>query len=180
MPRLFAALDPPGAVRDAVDTLCTDDLGGARWTPPEQYHLTLRFFGDVDAEQAAAIENTLADVSAAPPVLRSTGLIALPSRRRPRVLAVAFERTEALGALHEQVEAAARELGFEPETRDFRPHLTFARLKEPDPRAVVQFLRTQPAPDVLFTAPALHLYESELHSDGARHQRRASFGLEAD
>jgi 2'-5' RNA ligase len=178
VPRLFAALDPPGPARKAVNTLRTDDLDGARRTPPEQYHLTLRFFGDVGEEHATAVEDALADVDAEAPALRSTGLIALPSRRRPRVLAVTFARTEALKTLHEQVEAAARALGFEAETRRFRPHLTFARLNEADPQAVVRFLRTQPVPDVSFTASAFHLYESELRPDGARHQRRAAFALE--
>ena len=176
MPRLFAALDPPDEGRKAVEGLRTR-LEGARWTPPENYHLTLRFFGDVGEKQALAVEDALADVDAASPAVRSTALTAFPSRRRPRVLVVAFDRTKALVALQEQVEARARALDFEPETRRFRPHLTFARLKEADRRRVVHYLRSHTVPDVSFTAPAVHLYESTLHPDGARHHRRATYAL---
>lgn len=176
MPRLFTALDLPEAPRQAIQDL-RRDLRGARWTPPDNLHLTLRFFGEVDEARAAAIEERLGEVTGPPPALQSTGLIVLPSRRHPRVLAVAFERAPMLLSLHEQIEENARALNFEPETRRFRPHVTFARLKRTDREAVVHFLRTEGAPALSFVAKAFHLYESVLHPGGARHRRRATFEL---
>ena len=131
----------------------------------------------MERERVTEVEEALAGVDADPAIVQPAGLVVLPSRRHPRVLAVAFERAEGLTALHEQVEEAMHPLGFEPETRRFRPHLTFARLKEVDRQAVVRYLRSRDVPDVTFTATTFHLYESELRPDGARHHRRATYEL---
>ena len=62
------------------------DLDDARWTQPEQFHLTLRFLGDTEPERLPALEAALAAASSSAPDLRLDGLTVFPSRRRPRVL----------------------------------------------------------------------------------------------
>jgi 2'-5' RNA ligase len=175
--RLFITLDVPAAVRDALTALCSDDLDGARWTKPEQLHCTLRFLGDTPEEQIPEIEAALAALDTPPPLdLRLDGLTAFPSRRRPRVLVARIPPDDDLLALQQRIENAMQRLGFEAESRRFRPHITVARLKRADAGAVHAWLRTHTA-DAAFSVDAFHLYASVLTPSGAVHERLASFPL---
>jgi 2'-5' RNA ligase len=176
MPRLFIALDVPAAVRDALIALRTEALDGARWTKPEQLHCTLRFLGGTPEEQIAKIKAALARIEAPPLGLKISGLTAFPSRRRPRVLVARVTPTNELINLQRQIENAVQELGFEPEDRPFRPHVTVARLKRADARAVHRWLRAHSV-EAAFEADAFHLYASVLKPSGAVHERLASFAL---
>ena len=175
MPRLFVALDVPPEVRGELAALAVE-MAGARWTPPERLHVTLRFLGDTPAERVPALEAALRETKSPPLALRLDGLTAFPSRRSPRLIAARIAPDADLADLQRQVEAAAQDLGFEPEGRPFRPHVTLARLKRADPGAVLAFLRTHAA-DASFTADAFHLVASTLTPDGAVHERLASFPL---
>ncbi len=182
MPRLFVAIDLPEAARETLRVLRTD-LDGARWTPPAQYHLTLAFLGEVEPERTAAITEALEQVAGAPLELRLQGLNVFPSRRRPRVLVAGVERAEALTALHARVEAAMEALGFAPENRAFRPHVTVARLKAPPLAELRAYLRRRQDLGhqdlkAAWRADRFHLYESVLRPEGAVHRRRATFVLE--
>ena len=176
MPRLFVALDVPDDVRTALTALRTE-FDGARWTKPEQLHGTLRFLGDTPEDRLAGLEAALAGVDTPPPLdLRLDGLTAFPSRRRPLVLVARVTPTDELMSLQQRIEDTVQRLGFEAESRPFRPHVTLARLKHPDARAVHDWLRAHTA-DATFTADAFHLYASTLQSSGAVHERLASFPL---
>lgn len=177
MPRLFIALDVPDTVRGTLAALRTDDLDGARWTNPGQLHCTLRFLGDTPEEQVPEIEATLAHLDTPPPLdLRLDGLTVFPSRRRPRVLVARIAPDDELLALQQRIEDAVQHLGFEPEPKRFRPHVTLARFKRADAGAVHDWLRAHTA-DATFTTDALHLYASMLKPSGALHERLASFPL---
>ena len=177
MPRLFVALDVPADVRDALAALQAD-LDGARWTQPEQFHLTLRFLGDTEPERLSALKAPLAAVSPPPLDLRLDGFTVFPSRRRPRVLVARVTPTDVLLQLQQQIEEAVQGVGFEAEPKPFRPHITLARFKRVDPRAVHTYLRTHEASGA-FTADRFYLYASTLHASGAVHERLASFPLAA-
>jgi 2'-5' RNA ligase len=177
MPRLFIALDVPDAVRASLASLHTDNLDGARWTKPEQFHCTLRFLGDTPEEQVAGVESVLAGLATPRPLaLHLDGLTAFPSRRRPRVLVARIAPDDDLLALQQRIEDAVQRLGFEAEDRPFRPHVTVARLKRADASAVHAWLRNHTA-ETAFTAEAFHLYASILKPSGAVHKRLASFPL---
>ena len=175
MPRLFVALDVPDPVRVILTALRTE-LEGARWTRPEHFHGTLRFLGDTPDEQVPEIEAALAGIDTPPLALRLDGLTAFPSRRRPRVLVARVTPTDALLRLQQRIENAVQRLGFEAEARPFRPHVTLARLKRADARAVHNWLHAHTA-DAAFTTDAFHLYASTLTPSGAVHERLASFLL---
>ena len=185
MPRLFVALDPPGPVREALGAL-ERDLPGARWTPPERLHLTLFFIGEVDDERARAVEGALAGVPGPPAPVRIGGLGAFPSRRAARVLVATVEPHPALEALHFRIAHALGPLDTEAERRPspgrtlpFRPHLTLARLRGADRRAVRAFL-AEPVPALAFEAAAFHLYRSARTPAGPRYHRLRSFPLGGD
>jgi 2'-5' RNA ligase len=179
--RLFTALNPPPEVRDA----CTElqealSLPTARWSSPGQLHITIRFLGDTEPERAQQYEAALSEIHTTAAHCKPYGLDVLPSRRSPRVIVLGFKRTDSLLALHTAVSEALETAGLAPEDRTYRPHLTLARLDDPDPEHVHNSLETcaAPLPDP-FWADTMHLYESTLTADGAVHEQRASFGLAA-
>jgi 2'-5' RNA ligase len=173
--RLFVALDPPAPVRDALAAL-RRDVAGARWTPAEKMHLTLAFVGEVDGALVPTIEDALTGIVAGPVETSVEGIGAFPNRRAPRVLVAHVAVPPALAYLHEEVTRTLATARVEPEHRPFRPHLTLARLKETDRRAVEAFL-DQPVPMLGFAAEALHLYESVQRPEGARYRRVRSYPL---
>jgi 2'-5' RNA ligase len=178
--RLFTALDPPDPLRAQVAQLRAPGALDARWLPPAQYHVTLRFVGETDPERVAGLEAALAQVDAPPPACHPYGLDVLPSRRHPSVLVVGLDRTDSLLALYEAISAALEAEGVDPEERRYRPHLTLARLDDVAAEAVHRFLDRHDAGDLpAFRPDQFHLYESTLTPDGAVHERRAAYALTA-
>src|SRR5690349_14836529 len=101
----------------------------AKWVAREVMHVTLRFFGDVDDEQLGKLVASVPALGRrAPCLLRAMRVDAFPDARRARVLVLPLDDDGFLTALHEQVEQLAAALGFERESRAYRPHLTLARL----------------------------------------------------
>ena len=177
MPRLFVAIDLPDGHKTKLAELRDDALPG-RWTPLQQYHLTLRFIGEVDEDRAATVEQALADLRGEAFSLQGRALGVFPSRRRPRVLFAALDPAPALLALQTQVEHALRAIGFDAEQKSFHPHVTLARLRRAHPPTVRAFLQAHQT----FTLDPCevnryYLYESVLRREGALHRRRAMFEL---
>lgn len=177
MPRLFLAIDPPPAVADAIADLRSETLDG-RWTDPEQYHLTLRFIGDVAEEKIPDLRDAAAPENAAPFELAPRGLGVFPTRRNPSVVWVDLEDQPALFELQEQMENRLVAAGLEPEDRPFTPHITVARVRHLDAETVHRFLREHEEFDApAFRVSSYYLYDSELHPDGARHTRLETYSL---
>ncbi len=133
--RLFIAVELPPEARRALASLSrTLDCGRAvRWTKPENIHLTLQFLGNTPAGRveaiAAALRTTIPPLS--PFRLALAGVGAFPNVRRPRVVWVGVEgERERLAELHRAVIAATQTVGFQPEDRPFKPHLTIARVQK--------------------------------------------------
>lgn len=102
-----------------------------RWVRPEGVHVTLKFLGEVVEgrvpEVTSAVESGVADLS--PFRMEARGFGAFPTPRRPRVVWIGVEPSEALRTLQARVERALETLGFAPEGRPFHPHLTLGRAK---------------------------------------------------
>jgi RNA 2',3'-cyclic 3'-phosphodiesterase len=136
--RLFVAADVPDDVRanvaEAVGPL-RERLPGARWTPPANWHVTLKFLGTTWPRLVEWVTRSVEDAAARAAPFRTSvvGLGAFPSARRARVLWAGLDDPGgAFGAVAAALdEALASE--FEPEKRPFSAHLTVARLKEPAP-----------------------------------------------
>ena len=178
MPRLFVALNLPESVKKSLEPLAKG-LGDARWTLPEQQHLTLRFIGEVDNGAMRDVIEALAMVPARPFQLTLKGLGHFPPRGEPRVLWVGVEKNAELAALKRRIDRALRETAVPPETRKFAPHVTIARIRAPlSPTRLGTYLmrhnlyRSEP-----FPVSSFHLYSSWLRSDGAEHQIEASYEL---
>ena len=97
MPRLFVALDPPEEVKAALDRLC-EGLPGVRWSDPQQFHLTLRFIGEVERPLADDIALALSRIRSAPFELRVAG-VGLFERRTGGALWAGVEPKAPVAAL---------------------------------------------------------------------------------
>jgi len=132
--RAFVAVDlEPQTVQqiaEAIDQL-RPRTPGIRWLPPANFHLTLKFLGDVDEAKvesiAAALERELCPFSCF--TINAKGLGVFPDLKRPRILWVGLVGGE-LNALASRVEKALAPFGFAAERRAFTPHLTVGRWRE--------------------------------------------------
>ncbi len=179
MLRLFVALDPPEPVRLSLARLC-NGVPGAKWLPPDQFHLTLSFIGEVDYDAFADIADALAAVSVAPFSLRLSGVGHFPPRGAPKVLWAGLDDGAPAALLRDEIETQLRRLGQAPDSRKFAPHVTLARLKHAPLGRVRDFL----AQHALFASEAFalstfHLYSSRLGAAGAVHRIEASYPLAA-
>jgi 2'-5' RNA ligase len=125
--RLFAAIGLPQEVRPEITRL-QRGVAGARWRPPDNLHVTLRFFGDVDERQIEDLDGELSAISLPPFTLdiRGSGWF---GRAEPRALWLGVTPSEPLLYLQDRCERAARRTGLEPETRNYKPHVTLAYLR---------------------------------------------------
>jgi RNA 2',3'-cyclic 3'-phosphodiesterase len=138
MPRLFTALEIPAGLRTRL-SLMRAPLHGARWVDAENMHITLRFAGDIDDLQARSFSLALEEIEFDSFDVTIEGLGTFGGNK-PRALIAGIKLTESLERLQRAHERAARRAGLPPETRNFTPHVTLARLKETRPAAVADYL----------------------------------------
>ncbi|MEO1106219.1 MAG: RNA 2',3'-cyclic phosphodiesterase [Pseudomonadota bacterium] len=138
MPRLFTALTIPEQTRMWLSTL-RGGLRGARWIDPENYHITLRFIGDVNDRDTDEIHATLSRVTRAPLEIRLNGLGSF-GNRKPHSIWARVEPTPELAELQGELERRIQRLGHGPDPRRFTPHVTIARLRGVTPRDVAEWL----------------------------------------
>jgi 2'-5' RNA ligase len=131
--RLFFAVPAPPAVRDALGTWAREArrrADGWRWVEPSLVHLTLRFLGDTDPARVEPIAASARLIARREPrhAVRVRGWGVFPGPSRPRIIWAGLSGDlQHLSRLAEALESEARALGFSPEDRAFRPHLTLAR-----------------------------------------------------
>ncbi len=139
MPRLFTALEIPAAMADEL-ALLRGGLQGARWIDKDNYHITLRFIGDVDERTANEVADALDTINRQRFEVSLAGLDVFGGDR-PRSIFVPVKSNPALNELHAEQERMMRRLGLPAEPRKFTPHVTLARLtREAYPRAVADYL----------------------------------------
>jgi 2'-5' RNA ligase len=143
MPRLFTGLEVPAEVRQQL-ALHRGGLTGARWIEPSDYHITLRFLGDVDGRTARDVTGFLDDIQPAGPITLTLDEIASFGGDKPRALYARVQPSGELASLQADHERLVRQVGLEPETRKYRPHVTLARLKDAMPFEVARFLSARP------------------------------------
>ena len=200
-PRLFAAIPLPERLREELFAASGAIAGSLppslfRRVPPENLHMTLRFFGaetgSVDRERIAALlRERLGVCRPGPLTLKASEVSAFASLRRARIVWVGFteegiEKGESgrLLSLQQEVEAVARDIGLAPENRPFVPHVTLGRLRSPSGLPVQGLAAAGPgAPgsawSSAFTVREFVLFASLLTPGGAVYERLSRFALEA-
>jgi 2'-5' RNA ligase len=138
MPRLFTGVEIPPDVGQALASL-RGGLPGARWIDPDNYHLTLRFIGDVDDTTAREVASMLGRVRRDAFELRMDGLSSFGGRK-PRAVVAKVSGGQALIEVQAEHERLMQRIGLEPEGRKYTPHVTLARLRDSSSRDVAEYL----------------------------------------
>ena len=141
MPRLFTGVEIPAEVGEALGML-RGGLPGARWITPDNYHLTLRFIGDVDDVIAHEVASMLGRVKREAFELHLEGLTSFGGRK-PRAVVATAAPTQALLDVQAEHERLMQRIGLEPEGRKYLPHVTLARLRDSSSRDVADYLATR-------------------------------------
>jgi len=160
-------------VREAlaeISRLCRGVLGDGSWVPPENFHLTVRFLGEVPEERLPKLLEVgrKVAVETTPFALALAVLGGFPEAKAARVLWMGPRgESPEFSELCRRVEGAVRALGFPPEKKEPVPHVTLARFKAPrDLRPLLS--RGLPAvPEARMEA--LTLMRSELRPEGAKY-----------
>lgn len=179
MIRLFAALAIPPDIGRALQSRQTG-LDGARWRPLEALHVTLRFFGEVREDVARDLDAELLTIAQPPFEIRLRGAGSFADGDEINAVWAGVEDTPALTRLAKACEAAARRAGLKPDPRLYRPHVTLAYLRRPDPVQVAAWIQTH---NLLMSPPipvtGFGLYSSVLGKSGSSYREEAAYPLTA-
>jgi 2'-5' RNA ligase len=176
MPRLFTALEVPPHVAESLARL-RGGVSGARWIDVENYHITVRFIGDVDDAFARDAANALSFIRR--PELEVT-IDQLDSfgGGRPRAIVARVRSTPALLEMQAEQERLMRRLGAPPEARKYAPHVTLARLRGSNSASVAAYLGARGYfPPLKFTAERFVLYSSRDSVGGGPYIVEAEYPL---
>ena len=178
MPRIFTGLEVPEQVGQSLSML-RGGLPGARWVEPENYHITLRFIGDVDDALAREIAALLGQVRRRGFELRLDGLGSFGGRR-PRAVIASVPPVSPLIELQAEHERILQRVGLEPEGRKYTPHVTLASLRDASSRQVADYLAArglfQSAP---FGVGRFVLYSARASVGGGPYVVEATYPLAA-
>jgi RNA 2',3'-cyclic 3'-phosphodiesterase len=177
MPRLFTGIEIPAEIGLALSAY-RGGLPGARWVDPENYHITLRFVGDVDERMADDVCSILGDSRWREPITVTIDGLDTFGGSKPRAV---FARTSGNGELVDlqaEQERMMRQIGLPPETRKFTPHVTLARLKNASPIDVADYMATRGHfVRLTFTAHRFVLYSSRASVGGGPYVIEAAYPL---
>jgi 2'-5' RNA ligase len=179
--RLFVALSIPDAVAGSL-LLLQGGVPGARWQTREQLHLTLRFIGEVDGRDMAAIEDALDGIDAPGFELELHG-VGQFGNRKPNALWAGLRPSPELDHLQRKVDNAIRRVGQPQDSyggsgHKFTPHITLARLRHPDMDRLREWLTHNALyTSARFGVESFHLYSSRLTSDGSVYRVEEDYPL---
>jgi 2'-5' RNA ligase len=165
MPRLFTGLEIPAEVGQMLSNL-RGGLPGARWIDPENYHVTLRFIGDIDGASANEIASMLFRVDRKPFEVKVQGLTSFGGRK-PRAVVATIAPSKPLIELQAELERMMQRIGLDPEGRKFIPHVTLARLHDASDQDVADYLSLRGYfPSKAFMAERFVLFSSRASTGG--------------
>jgi 2'-5' RNA ligase len=178
MPRLFTALEIPRNAAMSL-SLLRGGLPGARWIDVENYHITLRFIGDVDGRTADEIVDRLDRIDRPEFQIRLDGIGAFGSKKPHSVWAGVSPSPE-MYALQAEIERICQRIGLPPDPRKFTPHVTLARLHDASSRDVADYLSVRGYfPSRVFTAERFVLFSSRASTGGGPYVVEDSYALSA-
>jgi 2'-5' RNA ligase len=161
MIRLFTALEIPDEIAARLTGL-QRGIDGARWIERENFHITLRFIGDIPEDVAADVDAALAAVPVRPFEIELEGVGEFGGRK-PHAVWAGVKPSDALRQLQARHESAVRRAGLLPETRKYTPHVTLARLRGIEAPDVYRFIEA----NNLFATPKFEVTRAVLFSSRA-------------
>jgi RNA 2',3'-cyclic 3'-phosphodiesterase len=181
--RLFVAIDLPAALKDKLiaiaDRLRLPGYDAVRWVRPDSFHITIKFLGETPVSRIPAIEQAIAALAARQRRFDLTigGMGFFPSGANTNHIYVGISGDLAtLSSLHRAAEAAFETLGYAPENKSFKPHITLGRLRKEATReqrdeAVRRALAIHLATLGSFTTDGLRLMRSTLAPGGSIYEQ---------
>jgi 2'-5' RNA ligase len=176
--RLFIAVPLPAAALEEAGAMLREMRAQewpVRWVRDEGLHISLKFFGEVTSDRIDPIEEMVqfATKGMRPMDLVTAGGGAFPSAQHPKVLRLEVQSGPDLELLQDRLERGGEQIGFSPEGRPFRPHVTLGRVREGHrlPPAAMRHLEALPHGRP-FTADRVVLFESRLTPDGPAYSVR--------
>jgi 2'-5' RNA ligase len=176
LPRLFTGIEIPAQIAQGLSML-RGGLPGARWIDPENYHLTLRFIGDVDGDIGREVMQILGGVRRAAFEIVLDRLDQFGGKKPRAVFAGANPNPLPL-ELQAEHERLLQRMGLPPEQRKYAPHVTLARLRDSSAHQVAEYLasrapfRTPPFPVRRFV-----LFSSRASTGGGPYVVEAAYPL---
>ncbi len=175
--RAFLALDLPENVSRFLDDISSQlkkSRADVRWVNPTSIHLTLKFLGNVNRSRIQDIENVMSPIFAIQRELelKISGIGAFPNMSQPRVIWVGVsDPSGRLVKVVSSIEKAFNDLGFDPESRPFNPHLTLGRTRSNNgkERLVDLIESMRPNAGISFVADRAILFQSVLGPAGPRY-----------
>jgi 2'-5' RNA ligase len=177
MPRLFTAIEIPSDICQSL-ALLRGGIPGARWIDPENYHLTLRFIGDIDDAMARDVASVLGGVTRMAFDLHIDGLSSFGGHK-PRAIVATATPTRQLIELQAEHERLMQRSGLAPEGRKFTPHATLARLRNTSSRQVAEYLAYRSFRSMAFQVTRFVLFSSRASVGGGPYIVEASYPLAA-
>ena len=178
MPRLFTGLELPAEVCQSLSML-RGGLPGAHWIDPENYHLTLRFIGDIDDVMAREVALLLGRVRRRSFELRVDGLTSFGGRK-PRAVVASLAPSSEVMELQAEHERLMQRVGLEPEGRKYTPHVTLARLRDTSSLQVADYLTARGAfRSTSFEVSRFVLFSSRASVGGGPYVIEAAYPLAA-
>jgi len=188
--RLFVAIPVPDAVRNEMIRVQRElqplaPAGAIRWARPDQFHLTLRFLGDVPSARVTALQEAVRAVCPGASALRlcAQGVGFFPNARSPRVIWARIKDDDRLAELQKKIQTAVHPFSTGPGGEHFAGHVTLGRFKQFKRQETGKLAAcAETMKDRVFgewTAGEIEVIRSELSPAGARHTVLAAFPLGA-
>lgn len=177
--RMFIALPIPERIREELAFLCCG-LPEARWIKPENFHITLRFLGEIDGGDVDDVDAALAGIRAPEFDLEIADVGCFANGRSVRAIWAGVKPTPALAHLHDKVESAVVRAGLPPNGQRFMPHVTLTWPR----RAPLDKVREYLARHSLFRAGPFEikhftLYRSFTGGEGSIYRIESEYELAA-
>jgi len=177
MIRLFAAVELPDEIAATLSRR-QQGLPGARWHDRDKLHLTLAFYGEVAEPVAAEIDDGLADIRLGPFEIELRGAGAFGEGDDIRAVWAGVEQSPALLDLADRCRNVGRKAGVAIEKRTYRPHVTLAYIRRPDPDRTAAWIANH---NLLHSPPFevgwFGLYSSWLSKEGSRYELEREYSL---
>ena len=177
MQRLFVGLALPGNIRRLFSHI-RYGLPDARWVDHKNYHVNLRFIGEVDHHAAADIDGNLRRIESRTFDLTIGGLGTFGHAQKMRTLWARVHSIPGLIHLQSKIESAVVRAGQLPESRKFVPHITLARFRTTHPDRILSYIQNaglfQAGPVVI---DRFVLFDSYLGKGGPHYEELAEYPL---
>ncbi len=163
--RLFIAINTPKEIQNYFSDV-QKKLTGAKLTLTKNFHLTLKFLGEITPAQADEIKKRLGKIQFKPFTATLSGTGIFPSEQMIRVVWIGIEPHDIICNLQKQIDAALH--GLFPKEKSFQPHITLARVKTVDnKKQFVEQVKKLKVEPLSFEVKEFKLIQSQLTSEGS-------------